>query len=98
MSARSRKAASMASVMLLVVSSMTLAKFFKESSAVSSAFTARTASAGSEPDTAACLALVSDSTYISELSTLLHLVGSHADLASFHLIRLCKSVASFSFP
>ncbi len=41
---------------------MTLGKFLRESRAVSSAFTALTASAGSEPETAALLAAVKDST------------------------------------
>jgi len=71
MSARSTKAASMASVMLLVVSSMTLGKLLRESNAVSRAFTARTASAGSEPDTAAFLAAVRDSTYTKKTINLL---------------------------
>lgn len=62
MSALSMNATSMASVMLLVVSSMTLGKFLRESKAVSKALTALTASAGSEPETAALLAAVKDST------------------------------------
>lgn len=62
MSARSRKATSIASVILLVVSSMTFGKLFRESRAVSKALTALTASAGSEPETAAFLAEVKDST------------------------------------
>lgn len=62
MSTRSRNAASIASVMLLVVNSITFGSPFRLSSAVSNALTARTASAGSDPLTAACRAAVSDST------------------------------------
>lgn len=62
MSARSTKARSTASVMLDVVSSITFGLFLRASSCVRSAFTARMASDGSDPDTAAFLAAVRLST------------------------------------
>ena len=55
-------APSIASVILLVESTITLAFARSRSSCVSKAFTARTASLGSDPETAALRAAVSDST------------------------------------